>query len=183
MNIEFDPIEEVLEEIRQGHLVIVTDDANRENEGDLILAAEKATPELINFMIRYTSGVICVPMEGKDLDRLELPLMTLRNTESMRTAYTISVDAKRGGDDWHLGCRSVAHDSPAGGSGHRAPRSGASGSCLPAPIPGRRRPPTCRAHGSGCRSCEVSRSFARRRVGGGGERRRFHGEIARPDRF
>src|SRR5580704_1274912 len=97
MNIEFDPIEEVLDEIRQGHLVIVTDDANRENEGDLILAAEKATPELINFMIRYTSGVICVPMEGKDLDRLELPLMTLRNTESMRTAYTISVDAKSGG--------------------------------------------------------------------------------------
>jgi 3,4-dihydroxy 2-butanone 4-phosphate synthase/GTP cyclohydrolase II len=96
MNIEFDPIEEVLEEIRQGHLVIVTDDAHRENEGDLILAAEKATPELINFMIRYTSGVICVPMEGKDLDRLELPLMTVRNTESMRTAYTISVDAKNG---------------------------------------------------------------------------------------
>ncbi len=96
MNIEFDPIEEVLDELRQGRLVIVTDDANRENEGDLILAAEMATPELINFMIRYTSGVICVPMEGKDLDRLELPLMTVRNTESMRTAYTISVDAKNG---------------------------------------------------------------------------------------
>ena len=96
MNIEFDPIEEVLDELRQGRLVIVTDDANRENEGDLILAAEKATPELINFMIRYTSGVICVPMEGKDLDRLDLPLMTVRNTESMRTAYTISVDAKKG---------------------------------------------------------------------------------------
>jgi 3,4-dihydroxy 2-butanone 4-phosphate synthase / GTP cyclohydrolase II len=96
MNIEFDPIEEVLDELRQGHLVIVTDDANRENEGDLILAAEKANPELINFMIRYTSGVLCVPMEGKDLDRLDLPLMTVRNTESMRTAYTISVDAKKG---------------------------------------------------------------------------------------
>jgi 3,4-dihydroxy 2-butanone 4-phosphate synthase / GTP cyclohydrolase II len=96
MNIAFDPVEEVLEEIRQGRMVIVTDDANRENEGDLILAAEKATPELINFMIRHTSGVLCVPMEGKDLDRLELPLMTVRNTESMRTAYTISVDAKEG---------------------------------------------------------------------------------------
>ena len=96
MNIEFDPIDELLDELRQGHIVIVTDDANRENEGDLILAAEKATPERINFMIRYTSGVLCVPMEGKDLDRLELPLMTLRNTESMRTAYTISVDAKEG---------------------------------------------------------------------------------------
>ena len=96
MNVAFDPIEDVLAEIRQGHLVIVTDDANRENEGDLILPAEKATPELINFMIRYTSGVICVPMEGKDLDRLELPLMTVRNTESMRTAFSISVDAKEG---------------------------------------------------------------------------------------
>jgi 3,4-dihydroxy 2-butanone 4-phosphate synthase / GTP cyclohydrolase II len=96
MNVLFDPIEEVLEEIRQGRLVIVTDDANRENEGDLILAAEKASPELINFMIRYTSGVICVPMEGASLDRLELPLMTVRNTESMRTAYTISADAKDG---------------------------------------------------------------------------------------
>src|SRR6516225_2953587 len=96
MNIEFDPIDELLDELRQGRIVIVTDDANRENEGDLILAAEKATPERINFMIRHTSGVLCVPMEGKDLDRLELPLMTLRNTESMRTAYTISVDAKEG---------------------------------------------------------------------------------------
>jgi len=96
MNIDFDPIDEVLEDLRQGRMVIVTDDANRENEGDLILPAEKAMPELINFMIRYTSGVLCVPMEGHDLDRLELPLMTLRNTESMRTAYTISVDAKEG---------------------------------------------------------------------------------------
>ena len=91
MNIGFDSIEEVLDELREGRLVIVTDDANRENEGDLILAAEKATPELINFMIRYTSGVICVPMEGKDLDRLELPLMTVRNTESMRTASEATI--------------------------------------------------------------------------------------------
>jgi 3,4-dihydroxy 2-butanone 4-phosphate synthase / GTP cyclohydrolase II len=96
LNIEFDSVEETLEEIRKGNMVIVTDDANRENEGDLILAAEKATPEKISFMIRYTSGVICVPMEGADLDRLELPLMTVQNTESMRTAYTVSVDAKEG---------------------------------------------------------------------------------------
>ncbi|MBV9488553.1 MAG: bifunctional 3,4-dihydroxy-2-butanone-4-phosphate synthase/GTP cyclohydrolase II [Verrucomicrobia bacterium] len=96
MNVEFDPIEEVLADFRQGKLVIVTDDANRENEGDLILAAEKATPELISFMIRYTSGVLCVPMTGEALDRLDLPLMTLRNTESMRTAYTVSTDAREG---------------------------------------------------------------------------------------
>ena len=96
MNFEFDPIEEALVALREGKPVIVTDDAQRENEGDLILAAEKATPETISFMIRYTSGVICVPMEGSALDRLDLPLMTRRNTESMRTAYTISVDAKNG---------------------------------------------------------------------------------------
>src|SRR5260370_29657985 len=96
MNIEFDPIEEVLDALREGKPVIVTDDAQRENEGDLILAAEKATPETISFMIRYTSGVICVPMEGSALDQLDLPLMTRRNTESMRTAYTISVEAKKG---------------------------------------------------------------------------------------
>ncbi|MBV8587001.1 MAG: bifunctional 3,4-dihydroxy-2-butanone-4-phosphate synthase/GTP cyclohydrolase II [Verrucomicrobia bacterium] len=96
MNIQFDPIDDVLAALRRGELVIVTDDANRENEGDLILAAEMATPERISFMIRYTSGVICVPMEGVDLDRLDLPLMTLKNTESMRTAYTISVDARAG---------------------------------------------------------------------------------------
>jgi 3,4-dihydroxy 2-butanone 4-phosphate synthase / GTP cyclohydrolase II len=96
MEVHFDPIEDILIEFQKGRLVIVTDDANRENEGDLILAAEKATPELITFMIRYTSGVLCVPMEGADLDRLELPLMTVRNTESMRTAYTVSVDARDG---------------------------------------------------------------------------------------
>src|SRR5690349_9246875 len=96
MNVEFDSIEEVLEDFRQGKLISVTDDAHRENEGDLILAAEKATPELMSFMIRYTSGVLCVPMTGEDLDRLELPLMTLRNTESMRTAYTVSTDAREG---------------------------------------------------------------------------------------
>jgi 3,4-dihydroxy 2-butanone 4-phosphate synthase/GTP cyclohydrolase II len=96
MSLAFDPVEEVLEALRQGQTVIVTDDANRENEGDLILAAEKATPEALSFMIRYTSGVICVPMQGNDLDRLDLPLMTLQNNEAMRTAYTISVDAKTG---------------------------------------------------------------------------------------
>jgi 3,4-dihydroxy 2-butanone 4-phosphate synthase/GTP cyclohydrolase II len=86
----------VLADLRQGKLVIVVDDEDRENEGDLILAAEKATPQNIGFMVRHTSGVICVPMEGPDLDRLELPLMTQQNMERMRTAYTISVDAAKG---------------------------------------------------------------------------------------
>jgi 3,4-dihydroxy 2-butanone 4-phosphate synthase/GTP cyclohydrolase II len=92
----FDPIESVIAAIRKGRMVVVVDDAGRENEGDLILAAEKATAKNISFMVRYTSGVICVPMIGEDLDRLELPLMTQQNQERMRTAYTISVDAAHG---------------------------------------------------------------------------------------
>ena len=96
MKTQFDPIEAVLADIRKGKIVIVVDDADRENEGDLILAAEKATPQNLSFMVRYTSGVVCVPMEGGDLDRLNLPLMTQQNMERMRTAYTISVDAARG---------------------------------------------------------------------------------------
>ena len=96
MKNNFDSIPSVVADLHKGKLVVVVDDADRENEGDLILAAEKATAKNISFMVRYTSGVICVPMEGGDLDRLELPLMTQQNLERMRTAYTISVDAARG---------------------------------------------------------------------------------------
>jgi 3,4-dihydroxy 2-butanone 4-phosphate synthase/GTP cyclohydrolase II len=92
----FDDIEAAIADIAAGKAVVVVDDADRENEGDLIFAAGKATPELLAFMIRYTSGVICVPMLGKDLDRLQIPLMTAQNRERMRTAYTISVDARDG---------------------------------------------------------------------------------------
>lgn len=95
---DFDPIEDVIADVRAGKIVIVTDDVDRENEGDLIFAAEKVTPELVAFTVKHTSGVVCVPMEGADLDRLALPLMTplAANTERMRTAYTISVDAAEG---------------------------------------------------------------------------------------
>lgn len=92
----YDDVERALADIAAGRPVVVVDDAERENEGDLIFAASKATPELLAFMVRHTSGVICVPMEGDALDRLELPLMTPRNTERMRTAYTVSVDAGAG---------------------------------------------------------------------------------------
>ncbi|MFB9248076.1 bifunctional 3,4-dihydroxy-2-butanone-4-phosphate synthase/GTP cyclohydrolase II [Sphaerisporangium melleum] len=94
--IKLDPIERAIEDIRLGRPVVVVDDENRENEGDIIFAAAKATPELLAFTIRYTSGVICVPMLGRDLDRLGLPLMVHQNRERLRTAYTISVDARDG---------------------------------------------------------------------------------------
>jgi len=92
----FARIEEAVAEIAAGKMVIVVDDEDRENEGDLIFAAEKVTPELIGFMVRHCSGIICVPMEGERLEELNLPLMAVDNTEAMRTAFTISVDARAG---------------------------------------------------------------------------------------
>ena len=96
MNEIFDDIDRAIKDMAEGRPVVVVDDADRENEGDIILAASMATPELLAFMIRYTSGVICVPMRGAELDRLHLPLMTSQNTERMRTAFTLSVDARDG---------------------------------------------------------------------------------------
>ncbi|MDX1690643.1 MAG: bifunctional 3,4-dihydroxy-2-butanone-4-phosphate synthase/GTP cyclohydrolase II [Acidimicrobiia bacterium] len=90
------PIEEAIEAIAEGRFVVVVDDADRENEGDLIIAAERVTPEQIAFMVRYTSGLICVPMMGERLDELELPLMVVENTDSHRTAFTVSVDYAAG---------------------------------------------------------------------------------------
>jgi 3,4-dihydroxy 2-butanone 4-phosphate synthase/GTP cyclohydrolase II len=89
-------IDDAVADIRAGRMVIVVDDEDRENEGDLIFAAEKVTPELIGFMVRYCSGVICVPMESERLAELSLPQMSPDNSESMRTAFTISVDARDG---------------------------------------------------------------------------------------
>ena len=89
-------IEEGIRAMAAGELVIVADDADRENEGDLIMAAEKATPEKLAFMIRHTSGIVCQPMTGERLDQLDLPQMVERNTETKRTAFTVSVDAREG---------------------------------------------------------------------------------------
>ncbi len=93
---EFDTIERAVVELAAGRPVVVVDDEDRENEGDLVFAASKATPELLTFMIRHTSGVVCVPMEGEDLDRLALPPMTSVNEDRKQTAYSVSVDARDG---------------------------------------------------------------------------------------
>jgi 3,4-dihydroxy 2-butanone 4-phosphate synthase/GTP cyclohydrolase II len=92
----FSSIPEAIDEIRQGRMVIVVDDADRENEGDLIMAAERVTPEAIAFIVRHTSGVICMPVVGERLDELEIPLMVAANTDTRRTAFTVSVDARNG---------------------------------------------------------------------------------------
>ncbi|HWW80756.1 MAG TPA: 3,4-dihydroxy-2-butanone-4-phosphate synthase, partial [Steroidobacteraceae bacterium] len=89
-------VDEILADLRAGRMVIIMDDEDRENEGDLIMAADRATPEAVAFMIRYTSGIICVPMEEEGLVRLDLPQMVMANSESHRTAFTVSVDLKAG---------------------------------------------------------------------------------------
>lgn len=92
----FSSIPEAIEDIRQGKLVIVVDDEDRENEGDLIMAASLATPDAMAFIVRHGTGIVCVSMKGEDLDRLHLPLMVTQNEEKLCTAFTISVDAKEG---------------------------------------------------------------------------------------
>jgi len=90
---KFNTIEEALEEIKAGQMVIVVDDEDRENEGDLIIAAEKVTPDAINFMATYGKGLICMPVTGERLDELEIQPMVTQNTDSLETAFTVSVDA------------------------------------------------------------------------------------------
>jgi 3,4-dihydroxy 2-butanone 4-phosphate synthase/GTP cyclohydrolase II len=92
----FHSLPEVLDEIRQGHTVIVVDDGDRENEGDLVMAAAFATPAHVTFMATYGRGIICVPMEGCALDRLGLHPMVSPSEDPMKTAWAISVDARRG---------------------------------------------------------------------------------------
>ncbi|GEB13410.1 bifunctional 3,4-dihydroxy-2-butanone-4-phosphate synthase/GTP cyclohydrolase II [Pimelobacter simplex] len=94
--VRLDSVERAIADIAAGRAVVVVDDEDRENEGDIIFAASKATPELMAFTIRYSSGVICAPMPGDMLDRLEIPLMTPHNKDAYRTAYTLSVDARDG---------------------------------------------------------------------------------------
>ncbi|MET9592140.1 bifunctional 3,4-dihydroxy-2-butanone-4-phosphate synthase/GTP cyclohydrolase II [Streptomyces sp. NPDC006516] len=92
-DLSLDPVEQAIRDIAAGRPVVVVDDEDRENEGDLVIAAEKATPEIIAFMMSECRGLICAPMEDDELERLELPQMVTHNTESMKTAFTVSVDA------------------------------------------------------------------------------------------
>ena len=89
-------IEGAVNDFRKGNFLIVIDEKNRENEPDLILSAEKATPQKINFMIKNARGLVCVPMLGQRLDELKIPLMTMANTEFTKCAFTVPVDAKNG---------------------------------------------------------------------------------------
>ncbi len=94
-NPPFDPVEDAIEDVRRGRLVIVADDEDRENEGDLVCAADAVTPDLINFMARFGRGLICVALTEERADELDLPPMTDHNTDPQGTAFTVSVDGHR----------------------------------------------------------------------------------------
>jgi 3,4-dihydroxy 2-butanone 4-phosphate synthase/GTP cyclohydrolase II len=113
-------IEDAIEDIRQGKMVILVDDEDRENEGDLTMAAEKVTPEAINFMARYGRGLICLTLTGEKCDKLSLPPMVSSNTSSFGTAFTVSIEAKKGvttgisaADRAHTILTAVANDAKA----------------------------------------------------------------------
>ena len=93
---QLDAIDDVLSDIAKGRMVIVTDDADRENEGDLVMAAEKVTPEAVNFMATHGRGLICVPISNERADQLGLQRMVAQNREKHNTDFTVSVDAARG---------------------------------------------------------------------------------------
>ncbi|OQX63155.1 MAG: bifunctional 3,4-dihydroxy-2-butanone-4-phosphate synthase/GTP cyclohydrolase II [Desulfococcus sp. 4484_241] len=89
-------VEEAIKEIRDGKMIILVDDEDRENEGDLMIAAEKVTPEAINFMSKYGRGLICLALDAKKVEELDLPLMVERNTSPYQTGFTVSIEAKHG---------------------------------------------------------------------------------------
>ena len=96
-NIQLDSIAEAIEDIRNGKVIIVVDDEDRENEGDFVAAAEKVTPEMINFMAMHGRGLICVPITEERSKELQLGMMVNNNTDPMETAFTVSVDLKGNG--------------------------------------------------------------------------------------
>src|SRR6266576_1930289 len=93
---KFNPIEETVQDIQQGRMVILVDDEDRENEGDLVIAAEKVTPEAINFMAKEGRGLICLAITPERVEELRLPPMTQENTAAFGTAFTVSIDARHG---------------------------------------------------------------------------------------
>ena len=108
-NPPFSPIEEAIEDIRDGRMVVVCDAEDRENEGDLTMAAQFVTPEAINFMATHGRGLICLALTGERCDELGLDLMAAKNESPFQTAFTVSVEAREGDHHGHLGARPRAH--------------------------------------------------------------------------
>lgn len=91
----FGKIEDAIKKLQRGDFIIIVDDENRENEGDLVLAAEKATPSKLNYIIKWAKGIMCIPIDGKRLDELKIPMMVNNPDDKFHTPFTISVDAKK----------------------------------------------------------------------------------------
>ena len=157
-----DSVERAIADIAAGRPVVVVDDADRENEGDIIFAASKATPELMAFMIRHTSGVICVPLPGEDLDRLQLPLMTAQNNERMRHRLHDQRGRPRRRHHRHLRRRPGQDGPDAGRLGDRALRAGPARARLPAALHRGRRAAPARPHRGRGRPGPAGRADARR---------------------
>ena len=174
MSIRLDTVERAIADIAAGKAVVVVDDEDRENEGDLIFAAAKATPELMAFTIRHSSGVICVPMPAEMLDRLEIPLMTPHNRDRMRTPVHDLGRRPRRRHDRHQRRRPRPHRPGARRLRHRAVGDHPARARLPAALPRGRgaRPP--RAHRGGRRPGAAGRAHAGRRAGRDRQRRRHH---------
>ena len=107
----FATIEEAIQEIREGRMIVVCDDEDRENEGDLVMAAQFVTPEAINFMVREAGGWICLALTPERCDELGLELMTAKNESSMQTPFTVTIEAREGRHHRGLGPRPRAHDA------------------------------------------------------------------------
>ena len=173
-------LEEALEEMRAGRLLIVVDDEQRENEGDLVMAAEKVTPEAVNFIVKQARGLLCMPMLGERLDELQMPLMITENGGNKnQTAFTVSVDYKK-----NTTTGISAHDR--GGHGPGADRPGGAarglhpaGPSVPAAILPRRRAGSRRAYRSYRRPLQLGGNVSRRDSLRDHGRRRLHVTLAR----
>ena len=179
----FTDIENAVAAIERGEIVIVVDDADRENEGDLIMAAEAMTPEAMAFMIRHTSGVICMPVEGSRLDELRLPLMVADNTESQRTAFTVSVDARLGTSTGISAADRATTVHAVLDPATKPEDLARPGPHLPVALPRGRRAQARRSHRGRGRPRPAGRHAPRRGARRGRERRRHHGAHARLEAF
>ncbi len=169
-----DRVEDALAALREGQTVIVVDDESRENEGDLILPAQSATTEQLAFAIRHSTGIICAPMAGQELDRLGIPMMTEHNTDPKRTAFTLSADARTG-----ITTGVSAADRARTVRVLADPGSAPDDLVRPGPAGARGRDPHApRSHGGRRRPHAPGREPARGGPGGGHQRRRHHGAAA-----
>ena len=176
----FATIEEAIEDIRQGKMVVVVDDENRENEGDLTMAAQFVTPEAINFMAKEGRGLICLALTPERCDELGLDLMAAKNESAFETAFTVSIEARDGRHHRDLGRRPRAHDPGRDRSEHQPTRPRPAGPRVPAEGEGRRRARARRPDRGGGRPRAAGGADPGRRDLRDHERRRDDGARARP---